>query len=165
LAGRQEIAGDTMAQPEDMMSLLNPPPLKSHKSQVMALTIGGLVLALLVVLYFTFRYYPEKRAASDFLNAVVAGDMNKAYELWKPTSSYRKDDFLADWGTSGYYGPVKSYKIMGAKKPNQSNAIAVNVAVSPYSPLPSSSDAEKSEKTKLVTLWVAPADKSLSFPP
>jgi|SRR5215469_2852233 hypothetical protein len=154
-----------MAQPDEMMSLLNPPPQKSHKSQVMAFTVGALFLVLLIVLYFTFRYYPEKKVTSQFFDALVVGNMDQAYDLWKPTPSYRKDDFLADWGTSGYYGPVKSYKIMGAKKPNQSNAIAVNVAVSPYSPLPSSSDADKSAKTKLVTLWVSPADKSLSFPP
>jgi hypothetical protein len=131
----------------------------------MAFTIGALVLALALVLYFTFRYYPEKKAASQFFDALVAGDTDKAYDLWKPTSSYRKNDFLADWGTAGYYGPVKSYKIMGAKSPDKSNAIAVNVALSPFTPLPSASDAEKSQKTKVVTLWVSPADKSLSFPP
>ncbi|HTQ97330.1 MAG TPA: hypothetical protein VMH89_11025 [Candidatus Acidoferrum sp.] len=147
------------------MSLLEPPPEKSHKSQVMAITIGALVVALALVLYFTFRYYPEKKAASQFFDALVAGDTDKAYELWKPTSSYRKNDFLADWGTAGYYGPVKSYKIMGAKSPDKSNAIAVNVALSPFTPLPSASDAEKSQKTKVVTLWVSPQDKSLSFPP
>jgi hypothetical protein len=54
---------------------------------------------------------------------------------------------------------------MGAKAPNKSDSIAVNVALSPYSPLPHSSDAEKSQKTKVVTLWVSPDDKSLSFPP
>ncbi len=86
------------------MSLLEPPPEKSHKSQVMAITIGVLVLALAVVLYFTFRYYPEKKATAQFFNALVAGDTDKAYELWKPGPSYRKDDFLADWGASGYYG-------------------------------------------------------------
>jgi hypothetical protein len=148
-----------------MMSLLEPPPEKSHKSQVMAFTIGALVLALALVLYFTFRYYPEKKAAAQFFDTLVVGDTDKAYELWKPTASYRKNDFLADWGASGYYGPVKSYKIMGAKAPDKSNAIEVNVALSPYSPLPSSSDAEKSGKTRVVTLWVSPADKSLSFPP
>ena len=131
----------------------------------MAITIGALVVALALVLYFTFRYYPEKKAASQFFDALVAGDTDKAYELWKPTSSYRKNDFLADWGTAGYYGPVKSYKIMGAKSPDKSNAIAVNVALSPFTPLPSASDAEKSQKTKVVTLWVSPQDKSLSFPP
>ncbi len=151
--------------PEGMMSLLEPPPEKSHKSQVLAFTVGALVLALAVVLYFTFRYYPEKRAAAQFFNALVAGDSDRAYQLWKPTPSYKKDDFLADWGPSGYYGPVKSYKIMGAKEPRNSQSIAVNVAVSPYTPLPPSSDADKSRKTKVVTVWVAPSDKSLSFPP
>jgi hypothetical protein len=147
------------------MSLLEPPPEKSHKPQVMAFTIGALVLVLTAVLYFTFRYYPEKKATAQFFDALVAGDTEKAYQLWKPTQSYRKDDFLADWGASGYYGPVKSYKIMGAKEPSKSDSIAVDVAVSPYSPLPSSADAEKSQKTKVVILWVSPADKSLSFPP
>jgi hypothetical protein len=147
------------------MSLLEPPPEKSHKPQVMAFTIGALVVALAVMLYFTFRYYPEKKVADQFFSALAAGDTEKAYELWKPTASYRKDDFLADWGASGYYGPVKSYKIMGAKAPDKSASIAVSVALSPYSPLPSSADAEKSQKTKVVTLWVSPADKSLSFPP
>jgi hypothetical protein len=150
---------------KEMMSLLEPPIEKSHKSQVLALTIGGLVLALIVVAYFTFRYYPEKKAASHFFDALVVGNTDQAYELWKATPSYKKTDFLADWGPSGYYGPVKSYKIMRAKAPDKSDSIAVDIALSPYSPLPSASDAEKSAKTKTVTLWVSPADKSLSFPP
>ena len=152
-------------QPKSEISLLDPAPEKSHKSQVMAFTIGGMILVLAVVLYFALRYYPEKKATAQFFDALVAGDTDKAYELWKPTTSYRKDDFLADWGASGYYGPVKSYKIMRAKQPNQSDSIAVSVVVSPYSPLPSASDALKSQKTKEVTLWVSPKDKSLSFPP
>jgi hypothetical protein len=60
---------------------------------------------------------------------------------------------------------VKSYKIMRAKEPNQSNSVAVDVAISPYSPLPNASDAQKSQKTKVVTIWVSPKDKSLTFPP
>ena len=66
---------------------------KSHKSQVMAFTIGALVLVLVLVLYFTFRYYPEKKAAGQFFNALVAGDTDKAYELWKPTPSYQERRF------------------------------------------------------------------------
>jgi hypothetical protein len=54
---------------------------------------------------------------------------------------------------------------MSAKAPKQSNSIEVNVAISPFSPLPDQSDAEKSRKTRVVTLWVLPSDKSLSFPP
>jgi hypothetical protein len=147
------------------MSLLEPPVDKPQKSRVMAFTVVALVFTAAVVLWFTFRYYPEKKATAQFFDALVTGDTNKAYELWKPSSSYKMSDFLADWGTDGYYGPVKSYKIMDASAPRNGSSIAVNVAVSPFSPMPSSSDADKSRKTRVVTLWVLPKDKSLTFPP
>lgn len=147
------------------MTLLDPPPVASHKSRVWSFTIVALVFALAAVLWFTFRYYPEKKVVGEFFDALVAGDTNKAYVLWKPTQSYRMSDFVADWGPSGYYGPVKSYKIMSAKVPSKSNTVEVNVAISPYAPLPSESDGEKSSKTRVVTLWISPDDKSFSFPP
>ena len=147
------------------ISLLDPVAEKPHKSRVIAFTATALVLTLAVVLWFTFRYYPEKKAASQFFDAVVAGDMSKAYGLWQPSGSYKMSDFLADWGTDGYYGPVKSYKIMDAKAPKDGSSIAVNIAISPFSPMPNASDGEKSRKTRVVTLWVLPSDKSLSFPP
>jgi hypothetical protein len=147
------------------MSLLDPPKDEPKKPRVMAFTAAALVLVAAVILWFTFRYYPEKKAAEHFFNAVVAGDTSTAYTLWKPSTSYSMNDFLADWGPAGYYGPVKSYKIMGAKAPDNSTSIAVNVAVSPYSPMPDASDADKSRKTRVVTLWVQPSDKSFSFPP
>ena len=103
----------------------------------MAFTIVALLLVLIVV--FVVRASAttrKKERPREFFDALVAGDTDKAYALWKPTSSYKKGDFLADWGTAGYYGPVKSYKIMGAKAPRKSESIAVNVAISPYSPFP-----------------------------
>jgi len=147
------------------MSLLEPPVDKPQKSRVMLFTVAALALTLAVVLWFTFRYYPEKKAAAHFFDALVAGDTNKAYELWKPSATYRLSDFTADWGPGGYYGPVKSYKIMGAKAPNKSDSIEVNVAISPFSPMPDASDGEKSRKTRVVPLWILPSDKSISFPP
>jgi hypothetical protein len=147
------------------MSLLDPPVEKPQKSRVMLFTVAALALTLAVVLWFTFRYYPEKKAAAHFFDALVAGDTNKAYELWKPSATYRLSDFTADWGPGGYYGPVKSYKIMGAKAPNKSDSIEVNVAISPFSPMPDASDGEKSRKTRVVPLWILPSDKSISFPP
>lgn len=147
------------------MSLLEPPVEKPQKSKVMAFTVAALALTLLVVLWFTFRYYPEKKATAHFFDALVAGDINKAYDLWKPSPSYKMSDFTADWGPTGYYGPVKSYKILGAKAPQGGNSIEVNVAISPFSPMPDASDADKSRKTRVVPLWVLPSDKSISFPP
>jgi len=147
------------------MSLLEPPVETPQKSRVMLFTVAALALTLAVVLWFTFRYYPEKKATAHFFDALVAGDTNKAYDLWKPSASYKMNDFTADWGPGGYYGPVKSYKIMSAKAPKESTSIEVNVAISPFSPMPDASDADKSRKTRVVTLWVLPSDKSLSFPP
>ena len=146
------------------MSLLDPPAAKPEKSRAMAFTIAALTLVAVVALWFTFRYYPEKKAAERFFDALVAGNTDLAYQLWKPSSSYAMKDFLADWGPQGYYGPVKSYKIIHAKAPGGSNAIAVSVEISPYSPMPDISDVEKSRKTRVVEVWVLAADKSFSFP-
>jgi hypothetical protein len=159
------VAGYSTVQTRGEMSLLEPPPVRTDKSRVWPFTIVALLAILALVLWFTFRYYPEKRAVGQFFDALVAGDTDKAYALWKPTPSYKKDDFLADWGPAGYYGPVRSYKILGARAPSKSDSIAVRIAVSRFSPLPAASDGEKSQKTKFVTLWVSAEDKSFSFPP
>jgi len=147
------------------MTLLDPAPVTTNKSRVWSITGVALVMALAVSLWFAFRYYPEKKTAGQFFDALVAGDTNKAYALWKPTQSYRMEDFLADWGPTGYYGPVKSYKIMRAHAPKKSDSVEVNVAVSPFTPMPDESDGEKNRKTKVVTVWISPDDKSFSFPP
>jgi hypothetical protein len=146
------------------MSLIDPPADKPDKSRAMAFTVAALAVVAIVALWYTFRYYPEKKAAERFFDALVAGDTAKAYQLWKPSPSYAMKDFLADWGPQGYYGPVKSYKVIRAKAPSSSNAVAVSVEVSPFSPMPDISDAEKSRKTRVVEIWVLAADKSLTFP-
>jgi hypothetical protein len=130
----------------------------------MAFTIAALAVVAIVALWYTFRYYPEKKAAERFFDALVDGDTARAYQLWKPSPSYAMKDFLADWGPQGYYGPVKSYKVIRAKAPSSSNAVAVSVEVSPFSPMPDISDTEKSRKTRVVEIWVIAADKSFSFP-
>jgi hypothetical protein len=147
------------------MSLLDPPASKPDKSRALAFTYATLALVAIVALWFTFRYYPEKKAAERFFDALVAGDTARAYQLWKPAPSYAMKDFLADWGPQGYYGPVKSYEIVHAKAPKGSTSIAVTVKVSPFSPMPDISDTEKSRKTTVVEVWILAADKSFSFPP
>lgn len=147
------------------MTLLDPPPVTPHKSRALPFTIAAVAVAAIVVLYLAFRYYPEKKAAERFFDALVAGNTDRAYQLWKPTASYSMKDFQADWGAQGYYGPVKSYEILKTSSPHGSNAVEVRVAVSPYSPMPDASNPEQSRKTKVVSVWVVTADKSLSFPP
>ena len=81
----------------------------------MAFTIVALLLVLIVVLWFTFRYYPEKRVTREFFDALVAGDTDTAYALWKPTSSYKKGDFLADWGPGWILRPREELQNHGSK--------------------------------------------------
>ena len=147
------------------MTLLDPPPVTPHKSRAIPFTIAAVVAASAVLVFFAVRYYPEKKAAERFFNALVASNTDLAYRLWKPGPSYTKKDFLADWGPEGYYGPVKSYEILKATSRHGANAVDIQVAVSPFSPMPDAADPEKSRKTKVVSVWVIMADKSLSFPP
>jgi hypothetical protein len=146
------------------MSLIDPPAYKPDRSRAMAFTFAALTVVAIVALWYTFRYYPEKKAAERFFNALVAANTDLAYQLWKPGPSYAMKDFLADWGPQGYYGPVKSYEIVHTTAPKESTSVAVTVKVSPYSPMPDLSDAEKSRKTKVVEVWVLASDKSFSFP-
>ncbi|HXC86353.1 MAG TPA: hypothetical protein VNU23_01125 [Candidatus Cybelea sp.] len=151
------------------MSLLEPPADIQKKSRAMIFTMTAAFIIAVIAVWFWLRFYPEKKAAEQFFNAVVAGDMNTAYQLWKPgpSSSYKLQDFIADWGPTGYYGPVKSYSILKAKSPNGStSSVEVRVAISPFAPMPTvNSDPEKSQKTKVVNVWVDTKDKSFSFPP
>jgi hypothetical protein len=39
------------------------------------------------------------------------------------------------------------------------------VALSPFAPMPDSSDGEKSRRTRVVTVWMNTDSKSFSFPP
>jgi hypothetical protein len=147
------------------MSLFSPPPEPSNKHKALTYTGIALSVALAAVLYFTFRYYPEKRAAEHFLDALVAGNSRQAYELWKPSATYSLGDFMADWGPEGYYGPVKSYSIVKAASRKGANGVILTVELSPFTAMPDKNDAEKSRRTKHLDLWVNSDDKSFSFPP
>ncbi len=147
------------------MTLLYPPPDPRGKSRPLTWVVVVLVAAVALILFWSFRYYPEKKAAGHFFEAVAAGDMNRAYQIWKPGPNYSMQDFLADWGPNGYYGPVKSFEIGEASAPRGGSGVIVSVKLSPYAPFPSADDAEKSRRTRTVRIWVETKDKSLTFPP
>ena len=148
------------------MSLLEPPPDVNKRPRALAFTLAASIIIAIIAVWFWLRFYPEKKAAENFMNAVVAGDMATAYNLWQPGPSYKMQDFVADWGATGYYGPVKSYEIMKARSPHgTSTSVEVRVAISPFTPMPGANEPEKSQKTKVVSIWVDTKDKSLSFPP
>src|SRR5262249_26069484 len=147
------------------MSLLEPPPPSETKSYAIKYTLIAVAMAVIIGGWFLFRFYPEKRAVDHFFDALVVGDTNRAYELWKPGSSYKMGDFLADWGPSGYYGPVKSYEILRTSAPKKSNGFMVSAAVSPLPQTPGENDKEKSRRTKVIPLFFDSNSKSMFFSP
>jgi len=108
------------------------------KSKARRYVITGLAFVLLVTagVWYLVRFYPEKKAAEHFFNALVVGDTQLAYQIWKPQGgSYSYSDFLDDWGPSGYYGPIKSYRIESAQAPPRGGSGVIVVAeVSPFEP-------------------------------
>jgi len=70
------------------MALLEPPLETSSKTRHLKFIARALAVLAAVALYFTFRFYPEQRACSDFSMRWLPGH-EEAYELWKPQPSYR----------------------------------------------------------------------------
>lgn len=117
-----------------------------------------------VGLWWLLRYHTEKVTVYHFLSAVEAGDMQRAYQTWKPVPSYTFDRFLEDWGPNGYYGPVKSFNVKDTDHPAGCACVDVIVQVNPDHPFPEKDDVVGQAKTKEVKLRVEYSDQSIGFP-
>ncbi len=151
--------------------LFDAPQQELHPSKVRRYIITAVVAVILAFVFLWFwpgnlRYYKEKDTVRLFLNEVSAGNMQRAYQIWKPSASYSFKDFLDDWGPNGYYGPVRSYHVeREVRRGGGSNGLDVIVEVSPDKPFPFDGSAAEQNKTKEIDLFVRFSDKSLSFPP
>jgi hypothetical protein len=129
--------------------------------------VSGVALVILVsfgIWFFFLRFISEKHTIEHFMDAVVAQDYQHAFQIWKSHGSYTFQDFMADWGLDGYYGPVKSYRIeSAAQPPNGGSGVVVVVEVSPFQPFPDGTDPHSS-RNREIRLWVERSDQSLSFP-
>ena len=137
------------------------------KSKLRRWIVTGAIFALLMALgiWWIFRFHSEKKVVEQFLQAVIAEDMQKAYQIWKPASSYTFKDFVEDWGASGYYGPVKSYHIETAQQNSGASGVTIVVELSPFETFPDKNDKVKNYRTKEVRLWVESKDMSIGFAP
>jgi hypothetical protein len=143
------------------------PKSRGRRYILMAGISVALIIGLTVWLWFGVLHMPERSAAGHFFDALTSGNTQGAYQLAKADSAhYAYQDFLDDWGPTGFYGPVKSYHIESASAPpKEGSGIIVTVDVSPYEPFPGNDDVEKSSHTKEVHLWVETRDKSISISP
>jgi len=149
-------------------SPLDHPPSKLRRYSIriagVILTIALFVAVFPAYLWYPFVYYREVNTMHHFLNAVSSGNLQQAYQLWKPSESYSFKDFNEDWGTDGYYGPVKSYRVGRPEHVKNGSATDIEVEVSPYTPFPDG-DPIKMNSTKTVHLWVNFKNQSITFPP
>ena len=122
------------------MTLFDSPELRPP-SRLRRYTIRALGVVITIVLFvaffpgylwYPFVYYGETKTVNRFMSSVVSGDMQQAYQIWKPSPSYSFKDFMDDWGPDGYYGPVRSYKIGRPEHLKNSTATDIAVDVSPY---------------------------------
>ena len=143
-------------------------PIEEHphaKSRRRVILVIVLVVFTALGLWWVLRYHKERVTILHFMNAVIAGNMQQGYEIWKPSQSYSLKDFIDDWGPNGYYGPIKSFRVAKTEHLRGGSGVEIKIRLSPYQPFPEDDDVAKQNKTKEVTLWVQFNDQSISFPP
>lgn len=145
--------------------LFDVPQQEQHASKIRRYVITGAVFVALVAgaSWYFLRYYKEKDTVRRFLTEVAAGNMQQAYQTWKPEASYSFKDFLEDWGPNGYYGPVRSFRVEKTVRRSDSNYVDVIVEVSPQKNF--SSDGSAPDSSKEVDIGVQFSDQRMSFPP
>jgi len=138
------------------------------KSKALRYVISGIVMALLLAgsIWFFARYTTEKHTITRFMDAIVKGDTQLAYQIWHPHPGFSYQDFLSFWGPNGYYSPIKSYRIETAEVPPKGGTgVVVVVELSEYDTFPKSEETIKTARNREVQLWVERSDQSMSFPP
>jgi hypothetical protein len=146
------------------------PPSRIRRYAIIVVAVIATYAAFAGVLprffWYPIYYYSELHATHKFMNAVAAGDVQRAYGMWNASPSFSLKDFSDDWGPDGYYGPVKSFNVKDIyRPPNGSTGLVVIVEVSPYQQFPEKDDAVKQNKTKEVHLWIQLKDRTIEYPP
>jgi hypothetical protein len=156
-----------MREGEKFMGLLDA-GAEEPKSKALRYVVSGvaLLIFLSIAVWYFFRYTTEKHTVERFMNAVVTGDSQQAYQIWHPHPSFSYQDFLGFWGPNGYYSPIKTYRIESAEVPPKGGSgVVIVVEISGYDPFPKPEETVKYAQNREVQLWVERSDQSMSFPP
>jgi hypothetical protein len=141
---------------------------EAPKSKALRYVISAVVLVLLIAagVWYLLRYTSEKHTVERFMNAVVAGDSQQAYQIWHAHPGFTYQDFISFWGPNGYYSPIKSFRLESAEVPPKGGSgVVITIELSAYNPFPKPEDTIKFAQNREVQLWVERSDQSLSFPP
>ena len=147
-----------------MGTLLNAPPYDPGRERRRTRNIIIIVLAVAIValLGWRLRYWPEERVVTHFFDALQHKDYETAYGIWfhdpawkQHTERYKKypyGEFYQDWGPGGEWGIINNFKLEGAETPKGgSSGVVVLVTVN-----------GRAEKARM---WVEKGDKTLTFSP
>ena len=128
--------------------------------------IAIVVVIFAVILYFIFRYYPEKKVVDRFFQALEQKNFEAAYGVyfndadWKQHpqkhKEYTLNQFVLDWGPSGDYGVITSHHVGCATEPHKSgyqSASGVIVVVT------------INNRAESTSLWVEKKSKTITLSP
>ncbi len=138
------------------------------KSKARRYVVSGIALVLLLAagMWYMLRYTSEKHTVEHFMDAVIAGDMQKACQIWQTHPNFTCKDFDSFWGPNGYYSPIKSYRLESAEVPPRGGSgVVVTVEISAYAPFPKPEETIKFAQNREVQIWVERSNLALSFPP
>jgi hypothetical protein len=158
-----------MSKGDTFVGILDSGP-EEPKSKALRYVVSSIALAAMIAgaFWYFLRFTPEKRTVERFMEAVVAGNTQQAFQIWhpRPHVNFTYQDFLGFWGPKGYYSPIKSYRIESAEMPpNGGSGVVVVVELSAYSPFPTPEDSIKFGQNQEVRLWIERSDHSMGFPP
>ncbi len=122
----------------------------AHPRRRRAVIVIMALIAIAAFAWWGFRFYPEKRITTRFLDTVVAGDFESAYRQWNPAPEYSFNDFMQDWGHGSPWGTIRSYKITDVE--GKSGVVSFTIVINGVD-------------SKPVEIWVQKKAKALSFAP
>jgi hypothetical protein len=141
----------------------DPRPAQRRRRVALILVVAALAT---FILWWLFRYYPEKRAINRFFEAIEHKDFETAYALyfadpdWKQHpqkyDQYPLAQFMLDWGPSSDYGVITSHKIDCSTEPPKKafrspTGVIVVVTIN--------------NRSQSTSMWVEKKNKSITLSP
>ena len=133
------------------------------KRRRIVIAVIALVIVLIGLLWWHFRFWPEERAANKFFIALEQKNYEGAYALWMADPNWKQHPqnysrypfsaFYQDWGPPGDYGAITSHKIEDASNPDTGAGSGVIVSV------------QVNNRPVVAKIWIEKGNKSMSFPP